>query len=348
MAAMKLVYAADIHGGFERVKTLLYETDADAYILSGDLIDIPFYHMGMAIRYHDLQTYFHGLRGRMGMTGASIDDFVEELLEKPDIPEEVRRQGVMYQQYTVRARRVMQQKYKVLENIISLKQNPRVFCLPGNYDMDLKYTSLHERDLHLHRRQLDGLRIAGYGGADVWTSGIPERYIVKYRAGIGVDEKENEMYRFFKAVKPDIVVTHQPPHGIHDGVLSTGPSGSPTLRSFCDNHPVILSLSGHIHAACGFQVVENTVFLNPSNFGEVTDITAEVYEGGFFYAIEIEENRVVKVALRKVVAERIYDVADHVVRDGRWIETIIDRRRYSAFRAAGELRYEGAEGHPYP
>jgi hypothetical protein len=197
--------------------------------------------------------------------------------------------------------------------------------------MDLKYTSLHERDLHLHCRQLDGLQIAGYGGADVWTSGIPERYIVKYQAGIGVDEKENEMYRFFKAVKPDIVVTHQPPHGIHDGVLSTGPSGSPTLRSFCDNHPVILSLSGHIHAACGFQVVENTVFLNPSNFGEVTDITAEVYEGGFFYAIEIEENRIVRVTLRKVVAERIYDVADHVLRDGCWIETIIDRRRYSGF-----------------
>ena len=332
MRPMKLIYAADIHGAFEKVKTLLYETVADTYIISGDLIDIPFYNMGMAIRYHELQTYFHGLRGRMGKTGTCIEDFVDELLERPDIPEEVQRQGTMYQQYTIRARRVMQQKYKVLENIFSLKQNPRVFCLPGNYDMDLKYTSLHERDLHLHWRQLDRLRIAGYGGADVWTSGIPERYIVKYRAGIGVDEKDNEMYLFFKAVKPDIIVTHQPPHGIHDGVLSTGPSGSPTLRSFCDNHPVILSLSGHIHAACGFQVVENTIFLNPSNFGEVTDITAEVFEGGFFYAIEIRENRVVKVILKKIVAERIYDVADHVVRDGRWIERIIDRERYSAFQ----------------
>jgi hypothetical protein len=147
-----------------------------------------------------------------------------------------------------------------------------------------------------------------------------------------VDEKHNEMYRFFKAVKPDIIVTHQPPHGIHDGVPSTGPSGSPTLRSFCDNNPVILSLSGHIHAACGFQVAENTIFLNPSNFGEVTDITAEVYEGGFFYAVEIEENRIVKVILKKIVAERIYDIADHFVRDGRWVEQVIDRERYGAFR----------------
>ena len=221
------------------------------------------------------------------------------------------RKGTAYQQYTIRARRVMQQKYKVLESIISLKQNSRVFCLPGNYDMDLKYTSLHEQDLHLHWYQLDQLRIAGYGGADVWTAGIPERYIVKYRAGIGVDEKHNEMYTFFKAVKPDIIVTHQPPHGIHDGVPSTGPSGSPTLRSFCDSNPVILALSGHIHAACGFQVIEDTVFLNPSNFGEVTDITAEVYEGGFFYEIEIEANRVVNVALKKLVDQRIYDIVDY-------------------------------------
>lgn len=329
---MKLIYAADIHGAFEKVKTLLHETVADAYVISGDLIDIPFYSMEPAIRYHELQTFFHGLRGRMGKTEMTIEDFVDELLDDPDVPEETQRKGTMYQQYTIRARRVMQQKYKVLENIISLKQNSRIFCLPGNYDMDLKYTSLHEQDLHLHWYQLDRLRIAGYGGADVWTAGIPERYIVKYRAGIGVDEKRNEMYRFFKAVKPDIIVTHQPPYGILDGVPSTGPSGSPTLRTYCDNNAVLLVLCGHIHASWGFKVVEDTLFLNPSNFGEVTDTGAEVYEGGFFYAIEIEENRIVKVVLKKLVDQRIYDVADHFVRDGRWVEKVIDRERYDALK----------------
>ncbi len=329
---MKLIYAADIHGAFEKVKTLLYETVADVYIISGDLIDIPFYSMESAIRYHELQTFFHGLRGRMDKSGMTIEDFVDELLDVPDIPDEMQQKGTIYQQYTIRARRVMQQKYKVLENIISLKQNSRVFCLPGNYDMDLKYTSLHGRDLHLHWYQLDRLRIAGYGGADVWTAGIPERYIVKYGAGIGVDDRHNEMYRFFKAVKPDIIVTHQPPYGIHDGVPSTGPSGSPALRTFCDNYPILLALSGHIHAAWGFQAMENAAFLNPSNFGEITDITAEVFEGGFFYTVEIEGNRIVKVILKKLAAERVYDVADHFNRDGRWVEEIIDRERYQALR----------------
>lgn len=329
---MKLIYAADIHGAFEKVKILINETIADVYVIGGDLIDIPFYSMEPAIRYHELQTYFHGLRGRMERTALTIEDFVDELLDDPDISEEIQRKGTIYQQYTIRARRVMQQKYKVLENIISLKTNSRLFCLPGNYDMDLKYTSLHDQDLHLHWYQLDRLRIAGYGGADVWTAGIPERYIVQYGAGIGADDRQNEMSRFFKAVKPDIVVTHQPPYGIHDGVPSTGPSGSSALRTYLDHNPVLLALSGHIHADCGFQRRENTLFLNPSNFGEVTDITAEVYEGGFFYTLEIEENRIVKVILKKLVEQRIHDIAEHVRRNGHWVDEIIDPPRFAAFR----------------
>ncbi len=329
---MKLIYAADIHGAFERVKTLLNETAADAYVIAGDLIDIPFYNMGMAVRYHELQTYFHGLRSRMNKRSLVIEDFVDELLDDPDCAEEVRLKGSAYRRHTIRARRVMQQKYKVLESIVSLKQDARVFCIPGNYDMDLKYTSLHEQDLHLHWCQLAQMRIAGYGGADVWTAGIPERYIVEYRGGIGMDERHNEMYAFFKAVKPDIIVTHQPPYGIHDGVPSTGPSGSPALRSFCETNPVILALSGHIHAACGFQAREDTLFLNPSNFGEVTDITARVYEGGFFYEIGMDGNRVCTVALKKLVDQRIFAIADYVLCDGRWAERLGDPERYSAFR----------------
>jgi Icc-related predicted phosphoesterase len=39
---MRMIYVADIHGAFEQVKSLLTETVADVYIISGDLIDIPF------------------------------------------------------------------------------------------------------------------------------------------------------------------------------------------------------------------------------------------------------------------------------------------------------------------
>jgi uncharacterized protein len=333
VAPVRMIYVADIHGAFERVKTLLSETMADVYIIAGDLIDIPFYSMNTAINYHELQSYFHGLRVRMNREGMVIEDFVDELLDSPDLSAEIEEKGTKYQQYTIRARRVLQQKYKVLENILAVKQKTPVFCLPGNYDMDLKYTSLHNRDLHLHRHDVRGLTIAGYGGAEIWTPGVPERYVVHYRGDVGVEDRQNEMVNFFEAVKPDVIVAHRPAHGIHDRVTQFGTSGSSALRNYCDNHPVLACLTGHIHGDWGFQHSEGTVYLNPSNFGEVTLLTGGVSEGGFFYFLEINAGRIEKVIFKKLVEERVYDVADYFPEKGRWVEKIIDRDRYEALKA---------------
>lgn len=332
---MRIIYLTDIHGAFERVRDLLYETIADVYIIAGDLLDIPFYNMDTAVRYWELQNYFTGLRRQLGKEDVVLEDFVHDLTGMRDITEEMEDKAEKYLHYTIRARRVMQQKYKVLENMILTKPNSRIYCLPGNYDMDLRYTALHERDLHLHWYQIDDMKIAGYGGADIFTAGIPERYVVKYRAGIGIDDRKNEMYMFFKAVKPHIIVSHQPAHGIHDWVTPAGPSGSPALRTFCDNNDVLLCFSGHIHNQWGFKEMENTVYLNPSNFGEVTLLTGDVHEGGFFHQVEIEEGKASYVLFRKIVEDRIYDVAEYIKSNGRWRENIIDRGRFEALQ-----RYE--------
>ncbi len=333
---MRFIYLTDIHGAFERVRDLLFETIADVYIIAGDLIDIPFYNMDSAVRYWEIQNHFSALQRRMGKKDMVLEDFVDELMETPDLPSDDEEKGTKYQQYTIRARRVMQQKYKVLENMILTKPNSRVFCLPGNYDMDLKYTALHERDLHLHWYQVDNIKIAGYGGADIFTAGIPERYVVKYRAGIGTDDRKNEMYLFFKAVKPHIVVSHQPAHGIHDWIAPIGPSGSPALRTFCDNNDVKLCLTGHVHNQWGFAHEENTIYLNPSNFGEVTLLTGDVHEGGFFHQVELDDKGAVShVLFRKIVEDRIHDVAEYAPENGSWKETIIDSGRHAALK-----RYE--------
>ncbi len=335
---MRLIYLTDIHGAFERVRDLLYETIADVYIIAGDLIDIPFYNMDTAIRYYELQNYFIAMRRKMEKTDMVIEDFVDDLMELPDLLPEVEDRGSKYQQYTIRARRVMQQKYKVLENMILTKQNSHCYCLPGNYDMDLKYTALHERDLHLHWYQLDDVKIAGYGGADIFTAGIPERYVVNYRAGIGTDDRKNEMYLFLKAVRPQIIVSHQPAHGIHDWIAPIGPSGSPALRTFCDNNATMLCLTGHVHNQWGFKRQENTIYLNPSNFGEVTLLTGDVHEGGFFYQVELDANGVAQVLFRKIVDDRIHDIASYTAKNGAWKESIIDDARFSALK-----RYENLD-----
>ena len=308
---MRIIYLTDVHGSFDYVKTLLLETVADVYIIAGDLIDIPFYSMDTAIKYHEIQSRFHALRRRMDRQDMIIEDLVEEIINDPSSEESILESAIQYQQYTIRARRVMQQKYKVLENICSMKTSAQVFALPGNYDMDLKYTSLHARDLHLHWYQLDNSRIAGYGGADVFTAGIPERYIVHYKGGIGKNDSKNEMYSFFRAVKPHIIVAHQPAHGIHDRLSFKGPSGSPALRTYCDNSDVKLCLTGHIHNEWGFVFSDNTIFLNPSNFGEVTMTTGDVAEGGFFYQIEMRNGNVEEVIFKKLAGSRIYDLIDY-------------------------------------
>jgi len=71
---MKLIYCTDIHGDFDDVKNLLLETVADVYIIGGDLIDIPFYNMDTAVRYHELQSYFHALRRKMDKNDILIYD----------------------------------------------------------------------------------------------------------------------------------------------------------------------------------------------------------------------------------------------------------------------------------
>ena len=329
---MKIIYVADIHGAFDRVKLLLSETVADVYIIAGDLIDIPFYNMNSAINYHELQSYFHGLRVRMNKESMTIEDFVDELLDMPNMSAQIEANGTKYQQYTIRARRVLQQKYKVLENILSTKPKAQIFALPGNYDMDLKYTSLHERDLHLHWHDMQEMKIAGYGGADIWTPGIPERYVVRYQGSVEFESGRNEMYNFFKAVKPDIIVSHQPAHGIHDRVNQFGTSGSPALRHYCDNNPVLMCLTGHVHMDWGFQISENTIYLNPSNFGEVTTLTGGVAEGGFFYTIEIDNKQVKKIIFKKLVEDRIYDIADYYPHKEHWQESVVDAERYTALK----------------
>ncbi len=329
---MRIIYLTDVHGSFDYVKTLLLETVADVYIIAGDLIDIPFYSMDTAIKYHEIQSRFHALRRRMDRQDMIIEDLVEEIINDPSSEESILESAIQYQQYTIRARRVMQQKYKVLENICSMKTSAQVFALPGNYDMDLKYTSLHARDLHLHWYQLDNSRIAGYGGADVFTAGIPERYIVHYKGGIGKNDSKNEMYSFFRAVKPHIIVAHQPAHGIHDRLSFKGPSGSPALRTYCDNSDVKLCLTGHIHNEWGFVFSDNTIFLNPSNFGEVTMTTGDVAEGGFFYQIEMTNGNVEEVIFKKLAGSRIYDLIDFFPEKGKWNEKIIDPERVDALK----------------
>ncbi|MGV8078888.1 MAG: metallophosphoesterase [Syntrophales bacterium] len=334
---MELVYLSDVHDAFDRVRELLSRTGADVYIIAGDLIDRPFYTKEMSARYRKRQASFSALRHRLGDGEMDVEDFVSALLERAGVPDDVRRQAEEFREETIRGRRVMQQKYKILESILRLKTGARVLCLPGNYDMDLQYTSLHERDLHRHWIQAGELRIAGYGGADIVTPGIPEQYAVKYLA----DRGASEMVRFFGEARPDIVATHKPAHGVLDHLPSRGESGSPELRRYCEEKGALLCLTGHLHDQWGFEDIDGTVYLNPSNFGEIHEPGGRISEGGFFYTVETANRRLDRITLRKLTRHGVCDIAVFEPGGAGWTRTVLDRDRYGALLRGKPVDREG-------
>ncbi|MFC1669587.1 metallophosphoesterase [Spirochaetota bacterium] len=329
---MKIIYVTDVHGAFDRVKELLDNTSADIYIISGDLIDIPFYNIDTVIKYDELHHTFESLKEKTDRDNISLEDFIFEILNSPEISPEIKNKVKKYELYTLRARRVMQQKYIALENVISSSVSKNIFCLPGNYDMDLKFTHLSKRNLHLNSYNINGLIIAGYGGADIIPSMIPEKYAIKYEVTDKEHTWDNEMYSFFEKSKPDIVITHEPAYGILDRIIGMGPSGSLSLRSYCDDHQVLACLTGHIHEDWGFVESEDTVYLNSSNFGEIIASSGDVMEGGTYFDIYIENSVIEKVVLNKLVQGKINKIAEYAMKSGKWEENIVDPNRYNAKR----------------
>lgn len=328
---MKIIYCTDIHGSFSRVYNLLKETVADLYIVSGDLMDLPFYSLAQSIEYADVQNMFHSLRRESKHEGIILEDYVESLLQQGGISDDLAVKARYYLDASRTAREVMLKKYQILENIFSAGGKSMIITIPGNYDMDLNGTALEARNLHLRSLTAGGLTIAGYGGADVRTPGFPETYQIRY-GGKASRDTDTELYRFLEKTRPDIIVAHHPAHGVLDNISYLGSWGSPGLRTYCDNHRVMACLTGHVHENWGVRFINDTLYLNPSNFGEVMTSRGEISEGGFFFEITADDGEIPEVRLKKIVDYRVYDIADYRKSDPRYHETIIDEARYQALK----------------
>ncbi|MEI6127089.1 MAG: metallophosphoesterase, partial [Pseudomonadota bacterium] len=54
---MKIIYASDIHEAYKTLQKLFQMTDADLYIISGDLLYSAFSSWDLASRFTDLQQF---------------------------------------------------------------------------------------------------------------------------------------------------------------------------------------------------------------------------------------------------------------------------------------------------
>ncbi len=141
-----------------------------------------------------------------------------------------------------------------------------VMAIPGNCDpievMDAiersKATNLHKRIIEFH-----GYKFIGLGG-------------VNGGFNLGITFDDNFAERFLGECKGCIFLLHQPPYGILDDVGGGKHIGSMGIRKAVEKAKPLVVISGHVHEARGYIMVEKTIFVNPgpakNNYVSIIDL----------------------------------------------------------------------------
>lgn len=326
MSSMKIIYATDIHEAYKTVQNLLRMTDADLYILAGDLLYSAFSSWDMAARFTDVQQSIFSWGASRGIAGRRYD-IARHILENPATTADERALAQRFLDMTDLARRTMLGKYERFARIFRASGKTAIITIPGNYDMDLAHTALQPWDLHKKSISLQGLRISGYGGAPVFTPGIPDDLRVSFSEQLHDGRLTSEPYAFFMREKPDMILLHHPPYGYLDTLSTYGSIGSIGIRDFIDQSEVSLVLSGHMHGDWGAVFRHGKVFINPSNFGRVVEIN-RIKRGGYFAEFYVAGKAFTGGMLRQIEGNRIVDVEQCVLTGGKFRLLVMDLKRY--------------------
>ncbi len=318
-----MVFITDIHDAFRPLEAIIRATPADLFILAGDLIYRIFPRYQTAWRYMELQEI---LAGNRASEGEDLRGVAERLCQDSARPA-LRGLAQEYMSLSSKAEASMLRSYRRLEEVLARYPYQRIHVLPGNYDMDLQGTALRGRDLHLRCVEVQGWRIAGYGGAKVHTPGVPEHLRIRFREEQRDGRLWSEAQEFFKSVRPHILAIHHPPYGHLDRLAGQGHVGSIGIRNYVDQAEVAVVLSGHIHEEWGGEKTMGTCYFNPSNFGRIVEVSG-VRAGGYFLDLVMGDAGLEAATLRQAERGMLHDVVDYLPRDGRLETIILDERRY--------------------
>lgn len=310
---IKIIFLTDIHDSLKELKTLLEITKADLYLICGDILYYAFYDLENVLQFVTLQEEFYSYSKEIN---EKIDpyDLATKILRntQKDFPNEMYIKSAEYRLLFHSAAKTMKEKYNTIEEVIQNYAHATCFVLPGNYDIDLQYTALSKRNLHKKVMYYENLTFAGYGGAPIPTSGIPEKLAVPYLEGGKGRDFYSEPYEFFLHAQPDIMVLHNPAYGYFDKIPHYGNVGSLGIRNYLDEYSPLLVVSGHIHEDYGiFLNSKGSIFLNTSNFGTVNSIDG-VREGGTFAEIyiNISTKKINNITIKRLKGRSIYEFFD--------------------------------------
>ncbi len=323
---MKIIYASDIHESYKNLRKLFRVTDADLYIIAGDLLYSAFPSWELAERYTEMQQRIYSWGLSRAITGPRFT-IASHMLEAPEasLIEQALAQEFLH--LTGLAQATMLQKYGRMAKIFAASGKADIITIPGNYDMDLQYTALAPWNLHLQTRIINGITFAGYGGAPVFTPGIPDNLRVAYNELSQEGRLMSEPYDFFIKSNPDVILLHQPAYGYLDKLATYGSIGSIGVRDYVERSDVRVVLSGHMHDDWGAVFHGGKAFLNPSNFGRVVEIH-RIKKGGYFTEFNMDGNTFTGGMLRQIDVGKVYDVEQCIMRDGKFRLLVIDLKRY--------------------
>ncbi|MBN2108325.1 MAG: metallophosphoesterase [Deltaproteobacteria bacterium] len=323
---MKIIYASDIHESYKNLQKLFRMTEADLYIIAGDLLYSAFPSWELAERFTEMQQRVYSWGLSRGIKGTRFT-MARHMLETPETPLIEQALAKEFLRITDLAQASMLQKYGRMAKIFTASGKTDIITIPGNYDMDLKETALASWNLHLQTRIINGITFAGYGGSPVFTPGIPDNLRITYNELRQNGRLISEPYEFFTKTSPDVILLHQPAYGYLDTIATYGSIGSIGVRDFIDHSSVRLVLSGHMHEDWGAIFKQGKVFLNPSNFGRVVEIH-RIKKGGYFTEFTMDGTTFTGGMLRQIDGGKAYDIEQCIMRDDKFRLLVIDLKRY--------------------
>lgn len=282
MVKLKILHFSDFHNGYDQLNEfqeyVSKRDDVNLIVVSGDIL-------GPCISGPQAQQINLNLEKIVLSTDKEIKSF-EDLNDKIKYCETSKNKNL---EEAARTFKEIQGKFdsKALENYSRFKEvmdsikKPYV-VIPGNWDSPIQYSKvLEENSIHGKLADLEGLTLAGYGGADALPNMVPLTRHMPY------DEGTYE--KFLKETQPDIIVSHMPPKGYLDGKNKIG---SQALYSYIKNNEKKpkLVLCGHNHHY-GVDKIGETIIVNSGNLGAYFNQKNK----GSFSEVEINEKGKIKV-----------------------------------------------------
>ena len=303
---VKLLHFSDFHNGYENLDRLIEYAnsrhDVDAVVFSGDILG-PLLNSKEASQAHKyLETIVQKASQKFKIP-LELKDALKYAKRGENL--ELKKMFKEYRTIEKKFDKLVKAHYKEFKGKIK-KFRKKVFMIPGNWDTPMFKKIFRGYNIHKKKRKINGVRIAGFGGANAYPR---QNLATRYFSYDG-----NEYGKYLKKHKPHIMLSHMPPKGSTDGRAKIG---SETLADYLnENHKkserksLKVVACGHAH---GYDSVDTNgvKVVNAGNFGKYFNSKGH----GTFAEISIDyDNRVDSkhYAIQKGLIYQLGDKGDKV------------------------------------